>query len=532
MLKHFFLVTSVLAGALLGTGSVQAQTIGKTDYAAVVGIGVSRGFNTIQKPELLYRGSYGTNQTFTRLSYALPFETSGRWKFFLPPGTVGFNANLLYYLAPQEGKAVLRLNNLPTTPFSSVNINHAAGPLNETVLLNLIRGDEVLRYSAGAPANSLPLSLPDEFIDPMSSGGYVYGNYQYPGGMLSRAELEVIVRADCYERWFRSSATKWDESGNPDENATHTCEGSSGGDPNVELQGVSTSLPTLQAGTSSTTLTLLPDPANAVLRTCVAQEPKYVVVSGTQVSLLPAASTLTASAQQTIVCDGKSVEFTILPPAPSGGYTLWTEGEPLTFTSSSCTGKGQSKNYQYLNDPSKSYDRDLKKWVISLKSPNEVADGTVQEINCVGIGDISIIIKVGNGPATGDNTVKIENARISQNGLLEFKLVRPEGNYSGKTTTWIAARIPVSAKVFPDNKEYWFFLTSENGWQLQILEYSDSAKVAYHTRDTQKVMEFSVPLGLTVQELQAYGAEIHFGYRDQEGVFQNKGIVWPTPPSR
>ena len=525
MMKHFLFVFAWTA-ALLGQGVAQAQA-SKTDYRPIVGSnGVNSGFKTIQTPTSLQSANLGTSYAVKRIDYEVFGDIAGRMKFFLPPGTVAFNANLYYYYVFQEGKVVLRLNQIPSTPLSSISVNNAGGPVNEAVLRNLVNGQEVLYYSAGAPANSLVLSSPENPITPIAAGGYVYGNYQYPGDILQRGLLQIFVKADCYEQWFNSAKTQWDYLGNPDENATHTCEGSSGGDPTVELQSVSTSLTTLQAGTSSTTLTLLPFPANAVLPTCVAQEPKYVVVSGNQVSLSPAANTLTASAEQTIVCGSKTVKFTILPPAPSGGYTLWTEGEPLTLTSSgSCYETGRAENSQYLNKPY--YDSGLKKWVVSLKLPNEAADGTEQKIKCDGIGDINIVIKVGSGPATGDNTVKIENPRISKDGLLEFKLARPEGNYSGNTTTWIAARIPVSAGIFPTNKEYWFFLTSTTGWQLQILEYSNPDKVAYGTHATQKDVEFSVPLGLTVQELQAYGAEIHFGYRDQEGSFQNKGIVWP-----
>lgn len=247
-------LATVWVGVLLGISSVQAQTVTKSDYVAVVGTGVSRDFKEVQKPEIIYSGNFGTNQNYKRLAYAIAPESSGRWKFFLPPGTVGFSGTLLYFLAPQEGKVVLRLNDIPATPLSNVNINHAASPLKEDLLLNLIDGREVLRYGFGAPANSLPLSLPENFIAPMAKGGYVYGNYQYPGGKLQRADLEIIVRADCYAQWFNSPTTAWDAAGNPDENATHTCEGSTGGSPNPNPGPTGTTveklLPTVEEGTN------------------------------------------------------------------------------------------------------------------------------------------------------------------------------------------------------------------------------------------------------------------------------------------
>ena len=440
MIKHFVLVFAGMA-ALLGQGVAQAQA-SKSDYRAIVGSNGEdyKGFKTIQAPALLQSANWGTSYQIKRLDYEVYSDTAGRMKFFLPPGTVAFNANLYYYYQFEEGKVALHFNQIPVTPFSSITANNAGGAINETVLQRLINNDEILYYSAGAPANSLVLSSPDKPIDPIAKGGYVYGNYQYPGGMLQRGLLKVYVKADCYTQWYNSASTQWDANGNPDENAEHTCEGSTGENPTPTLESVTVSASTLQVGAAQK-LTLSPNPANASLPACAVQGTAYVVIAGREISLLPTAYALTANTPQTIACGEKTVTFTILPAVANS-----VQVKPL--------------------------------------------------------------------PPKTDN---------DGNLVVNIQLVRPASSIQGKTNTtvWIGGKIPKDGFFFTEDE--WFFLTP-NGWQMLLLPNPNL--VAYQTKPVATETSFTIPIGLTAADLEHFGVEIHFGYVDDDGTFQNKGIIW------
>lgn len=443
MMKHFLLVFAWTA-ALLGQGVAQAQA-SKTDYRPIVGSnGVNSGFMTIQTPTSLQSANLGTSYAVKRIDYEVFGDTAGRMKFFLPPGTVAFNANLYYYYVFQEGKVALRFNETPSTPLSSISVNNAGGPVNETVLRNLVNGQDVLYYSAGAPANSLVLSSPENPIEPMAKGGYVYGNYQYPGDILQRGLLQVFVKADCYEQWFNSANTQWDGFGNPDENAMHTCEGSE--NPGNALKDVTLSpSSTLQVGSAITFLTINPNPADATLPACVVEDSAnvYVSIDNTtrKISLLPAASNLTSSTTQTIACGSVRKTLTVLP-----------------------------------------------------------ADNGVR------------IVK--SAPTTDGNG----------NLVLNLKLIRPESDVAGKSKTsyWVAARIPADGFFFKEDE--WFFLTP-HGWDVLTLPNPNA--VAYQANQAVKTeTSFTISTDLPAADLGAFNVDLHFGYQDEGGNFQNKGAIW------
>lgn len=195
----------------------------KAEYRPVVGINnTDSNFRNTKAPAKLVDASFGTPYKVKRLDYEVFDDETGKLKFFLPPGTVAFNANLYYFYVQEEGKVILRLGEVPVTQLSEVTSANAGGPIDERVLLGLIAGREVTNYSPGLPANSLPLSSPNNPVDSMQIGGWVYGRYQYPGGRLQRGLLQVYVKVDDYEKWFNNPNTKWDAKGNPDENSVHS----------------------------------------------------------------------------------------------------------------------------------------------------------------------------------------------------------------------------------------------------------------------------------------------------------------------
>lgn len=195
----------------------------KSDYTSIVGTNnTTNNFKGLQVPANLLTVSLDTPFNVKRLDYEVFNDTTGRLKFFLPPGTVAFNANLYYFYVQEEGKVILRLGEVPVTQLSEVTLANAGGPIDERILLDLIAGREVTNYSPGLPANSLPLSSPNSPVDSMQIGGWVYGRYQYPGGRLQRGLLQIYVKVDDYEKWFNNPNTKWDAKGNPDENSVHS----------------------------------------------------------------------------------------------------------------------------------------------------------------------------------------------------------------------------------------------------------------------------------------------------------------------
>ena len=441
MLKQFVLILSWFS-AILWHGAVYAQ-VGKPDYQAFVGInGSGTGFKSLQAPVNLVSASLGTSYAVKRLDYEVFGDYTGRLKFFLPPGTIAFNANLYYYLAPQEGKVALRLGNIPLTPLSSISAANAGGVVNETVLRNLAAGQEVLFYSAGAPANSLVLSSPDQVIEPVVEGGYVYGNFQYPGDILQRGLIQVFVRSDCYEQWYNSATTQWDVNGNPSEATRHTCSGSiGGGDPLPALEGILASPSNVLQVGSGQTLTLSPIPSTAVLPTCTVRGTPHVSITGNRVSLLSSANGLTSNTVQTIVCGNKTLEITLVPI---------------------------------------------------------VTDG----------------VRVEKLPSTVDG---------SGNLVVNFKLLRRESSVAGKsnTTVWIGARIPKDGFFFTEDE--WFFLTPV-GWEVLVLP--NPMLVKYQTIPARTETTFAIQTGLPAADLGYFNVDIHFGYADDNSVFQDKGVIW------
>ena len=198
----------------------------KSDYRPVVGLNnIDNNFRGTKLPVNLVTVSFDTPYKVKRLDYEVFNDETGKLKFFLPPGTVAFNANLYYFYVQEDGKVVLRLNDLPVTSLDKITSTDTAVSIDERVLKSLVEGREVLNYSPGLPANSLPISSPNLLIEPMQTGGYVYGDYKYPGGILQRGLIQVFVKADMYEQWFNSPSTKWDDKNNPDENSLHSAGG-------------------------------------------------------------------------------------------------------------------------------------------------------------------------------------------------------------------------------------------------------------------------------------------------------------------
>ena len=194
----------------------------KSDYSPLIKQGYSD-----------YREAYNPNAKVVYESGDALLTTSHadisleRVKFFVPPGTKRFTVSFLTYLSSQESKATGRFRDVPTKTASEVQSATMIRNTSNT-LERLVAGEELPFYSPGGSGN-LGISEPYQFDNfQVNSGGYIYLHIlSVPGGMVKTLQTRMVVDEACYRSWYANA--KWDAQGNPDENATHTCAGSTGG---------------------------------------------------------------------------------------------------------------------------------------------------------------------------------------------------------------------------------------------------------------------------------------------------------------
>lgn len=233
MMVRFFTVVLV---ALLTT-TIHAQ-VPKASYQPLVGDGQFSNFKELQTPSKLVKG--GAVDTLQLNGYVFSDGQSNEYmKFFVPPGTVGFTARYAAYKTFETGQAVARLNTPPTTnpalvtqemAYSAANAGGGqfGGEFNEVVLKNFLTPNKEVYFYGPSESGGMAISYGGEYLTPApTSGGYLYVWFKHPGGRALSATFTFTVNKACYENWYANA--KWDTSNNPDENATHTCSGSTGG---------------------------------------------------------------------------------------------------------------------------------------------------------------------------------------------------------------------------------------------------------------------------------------------------------------
>lgn len=142
-------------------------------------------------------------------------------RIFVPPGTVQIASNILV-VSPV--KAIWRWATQPTTSIATVS-GEKLLPYGTSLITALLAGQDVV-FSTNNPG-MLPFDTGSGgLVSPLQTGAYAYINLAYSSSPTFTSTL--IVNKACYDKWYSSASTKW-VNGNPAENATHTCEGSSGG---------------------------------------------------------------------------------------------------------------------------------------------------------------------------------------------------------------------------------------------------------------------------------------------------------------
>ena len=469
---------SLLFAAALACGlhaNVAMAQNAVTDYLPIVGPGAqSFGFKDLNRPDLLPVGSVPNT---LQVSYIAGSSSPDRLKFFLPPGSVMFTANFLTYLSPTEAKGVMRFKSPPTTQAFQVTRDMAFAPsnsgggsfggaFNEKILQNLLGGQEVFFYG-DAGAGLMPISYGGALISPVpSEGGYAYGRFQYPGGVLGATQWTVFVDKNCYQNWYANAT--WDSSGNPSDTATHTCSGSSGGttnpggettNPGTTLTGITLSVSSLSVGSSANSAIISPLPVTAILPTCSAVPSGWLLndalesVKNPNTSvwkLSSAASTMTAPTTVTFDCGGKTAQLTV---NPAGFDPTWSK--------------------QITEDP------------------------VSKNVN------ISL-------------TLRRSTAEIQAGGAVDYWVAAsvPANAFFSATDLWFFL-----AKEVSSNSLAWMpFTTLDFG----AVAFSRSVVL---TKETDQI---DIPLGFKQADLKPFKVKVHFGYKSGSGDFRSLGVIWDT----
>lgn len=307
-LRNAFYILPLLFGFMVAAPAVAQQ---KGDYSPLVKQGYF-DYKDVYNPDT--KVVYESGDALLTTSHTdLSLE---RVKFFVPPGTKRFTVSFLTYLSPQEAKAAGRFGAVPTSTAADVT---AATMIRNTAntLQRLVAGEELPFYSPEGSGN-LGISEPYQFDTfRVNNGGYIYLHVlSVPGGMVKTLQTRMVVDEACYRSWYAHA--QWDAQGNPDENAAHTCAGSTGTTAPA-LTGITLS-PTTWSGVTNaanTTVTVKPEPAGATLPACTAS-PANLLTAGAasatqaQFSIIPTAVTA-VNTKATINCGGKTASLTLQP---------------------------------------------------------------------------------------------------------------------------------------------------------------------------------------------------------------------------
>lgn len=194
---------------------------------------ISQDFKQQNHPDRLL--VFQANSNLAYLTYNIGNTAPAKLKFFFPPGTRMFSANYLAYLSNTEAKAIMKMYAPSSASLATVNETVAysvensgsanggqyGGAFNETILINLIAGKSVYFFGAAA-AGLMPISYGGALLPVIKRGGYVYANFQHPGGVLGSTEWRLTVDMTCYRQWYTNA--RWDQLNNPDESSIHHCD--------------------------------------------------------------------------------------------------------------------------------------------------------------------------------------------------------------------------------------------------------------------------------------------------------------------
>ena len=520
------------------TKKFSMPTMSKSFVVGVLGLMVVlTGAHASNYNPLVQRGSSGFNTKFEPSSPLLAISDGEvilpsvvgeafqlQWRVFIPPGTKTLQMTMYTFASPPETKVLMKFGSPPSG--SALNVtpeNAAAVDITRVVQTLTANGGGVeLPFSAPASAGALKLSSRSGELTQTiltNTGGWVYINaLQVPGNRIYELNTSVTVDESCYRTWF--AGAQWDASGNPAEDVTHTCSGSSGGTP---LTGITLSANSLVKG-SSNAITITPTPSNASLSSCV---PVYgggvsnlVSISGGKISLAGGSNSITTTQSVTIQCGAASAAMTIEPSevaltgialsasslAESSSGTVVISPKPANAVLPTCTvGNmfGPSSQVKVAGN------------VIS----NDLTSSVITE-------NLNLTVSCGSHTAALllTSPIKVVEGGDATHMTLGIDLIPTSTELGLPGKVWIAARLPASGFFFPN--DMWFFRTETDWKTVLTLPNPDSFKFKDIAVLTERQV-ISVDLGISKSDLQGFGVEIFMGYRTTTGAFKSLGKVWP-----
>lgn len=510
---------SLLAGFLglfVAVSAAQAS-----DYTPLVQRG-STAFNTkfeINSPLL----AVSDNEVILPSVVGETFQL--KWRVFIPPGTKTLQMTMYTFASAPETKVLMRFGSAPTGSAFSVTPENAASVDSGKVvqMLTASGGGVELPFSSPAAAGALKLSsrsgeLTQTILS--NTGGWIYINaLQVPGNRIFELNTSVTVDERCYRSWF--AGAQWDASGNPAEDVTHTCAGSSGGTP---LTGISLSASSLIKGTTNT-ITITPTPSTASLASCT---PEYsngatnlVSISGGKISLASGASSVTTTQSVTIRCGSASANLSIEPSEVAltgislSASTLLKGSAAASITIVPVPANAPLPQCTVGN----AFGTTSQTKVVGNTISNNLTSSNITE-------NLALTVTCGTRTAVFSLVAPI---KVVEGGSvtalsLDIDLVPEAAEVGSSGKVWIAARLPASGFFFPN--DMWFFKTETDWKTILLLPNPDT----FRFKDLSILMErqvISVDLGIPKTDLKGFGVEIFMGYRTSTGSFKTLGKVWP-----
>jgi len=421
---------------------------------------------------------------------------------------------------------------------SALNVtpeNAASVDISKVVQTLTANGGGVeLPFSAPASAGALKLSSRSGDINQSiltNIGGWVYiSALQVPGNRIYELNTSVTVDESCYRSWF--AGAQWDASGNPAEDVTHTCSGSSGGTP---LTGITLSANTLIKG-SNTTINITPLPSAASLGSCslvYAQgDSNLLNLSGATIALAGGSNSITTSKQVTLQCGASvSANITVLPSnVPLTGIALSKSAllsndlqTVVTVTPVPATALLPSACQAFGSDGVTQ--SPYVKFSGNQFSLLEAAKTNITEVKR------ELVIRCGSDTAKTTFTIEVPlqiTDRIANDGTLTLAFqFKPEA-FSGpaKSRVWVIGYAPKN-QMFGLMNDVYLYRTEAGVWDV-LYQSFDFDKIAFmHIAELKDSQEMIIPTGVRKSDLALLGVEIHFFYQVEDGVLKYLGKVFP-----
>ncbi len=447
-----------------------------------------------------------------------------QWRVFIPPGTKTLQMTMYTFASAPETKVLMRFGSPPTGSALNVTPENAASVDITKIVQTLTAngGGVELPFSAPAAAGALKLSSRSGELTQTiltNTGGWVYINaLQVPGNRIYELNTSVTVDERCYRTWF--AGAQWDASGNPAEDVTHTCAGSSGGTP---LTGITLSGNSLVKGSSSA-ITITPSPSNASLSSCV---PVYsggasnlVSISGGKITLAAGSNSISTTQSVTIQCGAVSASLTIDPSevaltgiALSAGSLLEGSSDTVVISPKPSNAVLPACTVGNMFGPSSQVK------VVGNTISNDLTSSVVTE-------NLNLTVTCGAYTAALLLTapVKVVEGGDAKHLTLDIDLMPTATELGLPGKVWIAARLPASGFFFPN--DVWFFRTETDWKTVLTLPNPDTFKFKDVAVLTERQV-ISVDTGIPKSDLKAFGVEVFMGYRTSTGVFKSLGKVWP-----